>query len=308
VVSRPGGAGFTAGADRATSPACGSPWSSWSRSVATSSVRRASPWPTTGPSGPPTGAARARRTSPDGTTTVRVGALGGEPNGVCLDAAGRVVANLAGSVQRLDPATGQHETFATGTDDRPTPTPNFVACDGHGAPWVTNTAMRTDLARAYDDARPDGFVYRIADGRSTIVADGLFFANGVAFDRDERHLYVAESNRHRVLRFPVREGVALGPGVPYGPDLGTAPDGIAFDDAGSLWVACPGINALGVVRPDGGWEIVVADPGGRTLALPTNLAFGDDDGRTLWVGNPRGEHLPCFRVEVPGLPLPHQRR
>src|SRR5258705_10315391 len=65
------------------------------------------------------------RIGADGTTT-RIGAVGGEPNGICFDRAGRIViANLGGSVQRLDPATGPHEVLAAEAGGRRTTSPNF---------------------------------------------------------------------------------------------------------------------------------------------------------------------------------------
>jgi len=62
----------------------------------------------------------------------------------------------------------------------------------------------------------------------------LWFANGVALDVDERFVYVAESSAFRVTRFPIRADGSLGAREQYGPDLGTAPDGIAFDEAANL--------------------------------------------------------------------------
>jgi len=62
----------------------------------------------------------------------------------------------------------------------------------------------------------------------------LWFANGAALDVDERFVYVAESSAFRVTRFPIRADGSLGAREQYGPDLGTAPDGIAFDEAANL--------------------------------------------------------------------------
>lgn len=246
--------------------------------------------------------------APDATRQGRVGALGGEPNGICLDLDGRVVvANLDGRVQRLDPATGRHETIATAASGRPTPSPNFPAMDRRGRLWVSNSTARADLMDAIHAPAGDGFLFRVQDGRSEVVAEDLWFANGVALDAAERFVYVAESSAARVTRFPIRADGTLGQREPVGPDLGTAPDGIAFDEAGNLWVTLPMANAIGVITPAGAFEIVLEDPAGTVLQLPTNLCFGGPDRRTVYVGTLRGPSLPTFRVPVPGLPLPHQR-
>ena len=247
------------------------------------------------------------RIAPDGATESRIGALGGEPNGICFDRDGRViVANLHGEVQRLDPATGRHDVLATEASGRRTSSPNFPFVDRQDRLWVSNSTARADLMEAIREPAGDGFLFCIRDGRSEIVAEDLWFANGVAVDADERFVYVAESSAFRVTRFPIRSNGTLGPRERYGPDLGSAPDGIAFDETGDLWVTLPMTNAIGVITPDGGWRIELGDPDGAVVRLPTNICFGGPDLRTAYVGNLVGPHLPTFRVEVPGMALVHQ--
>jgi sugar lactone lactonase YvrE len=248
------------------------------------------------------------RIAADGSREERVGELGGEPNGICLDADGFViVANLGGSVQRLDPRTGRHEILAASASGQPTTTPNFPFVDRRGRIWVSNSTRRTNVMDAIPAPAGDGFLFRIADGRAEILAEDLWFANGVALDADERWVYVAETTGFRVTRFPIRSDGTLGPREQYGPDLDPrfTPDGIAFDEAGNLWVACPAANGVGVITPAGAWEVVASDDGG-TCSLPTNICFGGADRRTAYVGNLAGPSLQTFRVPYPGMPLVHQ--
>jgi sugar lactone lactonase YvrE len=249
------------------------------------------------------------RNAPDGAREERVGELGGEPNGICFDADGSViVANLGGSVQRLDPRTGRHTVLATSASDVATTTPNFPFVDRDRSIWVSNSTRRTHVMDAVQEPAGDGFLFRISAGRAEIVAEDLWFANGVALDAEERWVYVAETTRARVTRFPIGTDGALGRRDQYGPDLGApfVPDGIAFDEAGNLWVACPASNAIGIITPAGSWEVVVSDPDGRTIMLPTNVCFGGADRRTVYIGNLSGPSLPTFRVPHPGMPLVHQ--
>lgn len=242
----------------------------------------------------------------DGSVS-RVGDLGGEPNGICLDQRGRIiVANLHGEVQRLDPATGRHEVLATEASGRRTTSPNFPFVDRQDRLWVSNSTARADLMEAIMQPVGDGFLFCIRDGRSEIVAEDLWFANGVAVDAAGRFVYVAESSGFRVTRFPIRADGSLGAREQYGPDLGTAPDGIAFDEAGNLWVTLPMPNTIGVITPAGGWEPVVEDPAGTKMRLPTNICFGGPDRRTAFIGNLIGPSLPTFRVPSPGMALVHQ--
>jgi sugar lactone lactonase YvrE len=152
----------------------------------------------------------------------------------------------------------------------------------------------------------DGFLFCFVRGVARIVADGLWFANGVAVDADETHVYVAETMRARVTRFAIRTDGSLGSAEQYGPELGAAPDGIAFDEAGNLWVTLPGTNGLGIVAPDRSWRVVVEDPSGKVLHFPTNICFGGPDRRTAYIGNLMQSSLPTFRVPHPGMPLVHQ--
>jgi sugar lactone lactonase YvrE len=248
------------------------------------------------------------RVAPDGSREERVGRVGGEPNGICLDREGRVIiANLAGEVQRLDPATGRHEVLAREASGRKTTSPNFPFVDRQDRLWVSNSTARADLMQAILEPAGDGFLFCLRDGRSEIVAEDLWFANGVAVDEDERFVYVAESSKFRVTRFPIRADGSLGAREQYGPDLGTAPDGIAFDEAGNLWVTLPMPNVIGFITPAGRWEAVVEDPDATVMRLPTNICFGGPDRRTAYVGNLVGPSLPTFQVEVPGMALVHQR-
>jgi gluconolactonase len=247
------------------------------------------------------------RLAPDGSDEVRVGDVGGEPNGICLDREGRIViANLHGEVQRLDPESGRHEVLATEASGRPTTSPNFPFVDRQDRLWVSNSTARADLMEAILQPAGDGFLFCIRDGRSEIVAEDLWFANGVAVDADERFVYVAESSAFRVMRFPIRGDGSLGPREQYGPDLGTAPDGVAFDEAGNLWVTLPMPNTIGFITPVGAWEAVIEDPDATVMRLPTNICFGGPDRRTAYIGNLVGPSLPTFRVPVPGMALVHQ--
>jgi len=247
------------------------------------------------------------RLSPDGSRETRIGDVGGEPNGICLDREGRIViANLGGEVQRLDPTTGRHEVLATTASGRPTTSPNFPFVDRQERVWVSNSTARPDLMEAILQPAGDGFLFCIRNGRSEIVAEDLWFANGVAIDADERFVYVAESSKFRVTRFPIRADGSLGAREQYGPDLGTAPDGVAFDEARNLWVTLPMTNVIGVITPAGAFEPMLEDADGTVVRLPTNICFGGPDRRTAYVGNLAGGSLPIFRVPFPGMPLVHQ--
>ncbi|MFP3981125.1 MAG: SMP-30/gluconolactonase/LRE family protein, partial [Desulfobacterales bacterium] len=171
------------------------------------------------------------RIRPDGTTGL-FGDVGGVPNGICLDRRGNcIIANIGnGRVQSLAP-DGKHTDLFAEADGRPVNTPNFPFMDSRDRLWVSNSTAG-DLEAALRQPAADGCVVVMEGGRTRVAADGLYFANGIAVDAEEKYLYVAETTRRAITRFAITSGGALTARETYGPeplgDLGF-PDGIAFD-------------------------------------------------------------------------------
>ena len=108
--------------------------------------------------------------------------------------------------------------------------------------------------------------------------------NGIALSPDEKTLYVAQSDRAKMvyISFPVKEDGTLGPSKLLfdatkwvSGDPGSA-DGMAVDDKGNLWATAPG--GVLILSPEG-------KPLGRIMmGRPTaNCTFGGKDGKTLFL-------------------------
>lgn len=250
------------------------------------------------------------RISPEGVVSL-TGDLGGAPNGICVDRNSDVlVANIGnGQLQRLKP-DGSHEVLLTELEGRCMRAPNFPFMDHKGRLWVTNSTEHEDVDFVLHHPRPDGCIFLIAaDGTRRIVADGLFFANGLALDAAEEYVYVAETMTCRVLRFRILPDNSLGPAEPYGPDhfgLNGFPDGIAFDSAGNLWTTFPVWNAIGLITAEGNFLKVLEDPQGRMLRRPSNICFGGKDLKTAYIGSLGGSSICHFKVPYAGMRLVHQ--
>jgi sugar lactone lactonase YvrE len=247
---------------------------------------------------------------PDGRTEF-FGDLGGVPNGICLEPQGRcIVANLGnGQVQALL-RDGRHEVLLTHAQGRRMRAPNFPFMDSQGRLWVSNSTEIEDIESTLRKPRPDGSVVLIHGGQARIVADGICFANGLTLDREETYLYLAQSMRRNILRYPVAADGSLGPAEVFGPDpLGPLgyPDGIAFDEAGNLWVTLPVSNAVGYLTPAGQLEIVLEDPQRQVLQRPANICFGGPGRKTAYLGSLDGTTIPCFSVPHAGMRLVHQK-
>lgn len=247
--------------------------------------------------------------APDGSGR-RLGDLGGQPNGICLDREGNVIiANIGGGrVQRLFP-DGRHEVIAERVGSRPLNTPNFPVVDSRGNVYVTNSSWRAEI-EAIREPAPDGALVRVSpDGRIELLAEGFYFANGLALAEDESAIFLAQTMSRNVLRLPLRRDGTVGPAEQYGPELGPLgfPDGLALDSRGNLYVTLVGMHAIGVITPEGELEIILEDPEGKKLPNPTNIAFGGPDLRDAYLGTLVTTSLPRFRAEFPGLSLVHQR-
>ena len=253
---------------------------------------------------------RCAHIRPDGQT-VFFGNIGGLPNGICIDPEGNcIVANIGnGELQCVTPE-GAHTLLMTHADGKRMFTPNFPFRDFAGRLWVSNSTDNPDIDASLRAPVPDGCLVLLAPGEvPRIVASGICFANGVALVENEQHVYVAETMKRRVLRYRIIDGNQLGPAEVYGPDfLGKMgfPDGIAFDEAGNLWVAFPAANSIGYINPQGNLEMYLEDPQGAVLKRPTNICFGGTDRRTAFIGSLAGTNIACFEVPYPGQRLVHQ--
>jgi len=140
-------------------------------------------------------------------------------------------------------------------------------------------------------------VFRItAAGKIDAVAKDIALPNGLAFSPDEKKLYVANSAGKTWSAFDVRPDGTLGPGrILYDADQETGPgvpDGMKVDTAGNLWATGPG--GILVVSPQAKLLGVIAFP-----EVPANCAWGDADGKTLYVTARTG--LYRIRTNVAGI-------
>jgi len=259
------------------------------------------------------------------------------PNGMVLKEDGSfLISNMGqgGGIWRLD-REGGLQPFLRRVDGLDLPATNFILDDGQGRLWVTVTTRHWPISRAfcgYDGPYvEDGFIVLIDARGARIVADGLAFANELRLDMQRRHLYVVETQGRRVTRFDIgQDGVLSERFVHTKFDLGTFPDGLAFDEEDHLWVAGLVSNQLWRVAPDGSRQLMLADDSpehtayiehgmaegsvtredmqrspGKVLSNIASIAFGGPDLRTVYLGSLGGSSLHAFRTPVAGRPLAH---
>jgi gluconolactonase len=226
----------------------------------------------------------------------------GQPgsNGITLDAEGRVTINEHGNrrVVRIE-KTGAVTVIADRFDGKRLNSPNDLVYRSDGALFFTDPPF--GLPKAFGDRRkelPFSGVFSLKDGVLRVVATDLSGPNGLAFSPDERFLYVANWDERKkvVMRYPVKPDATLGAGELFF-DMTAAPgddalDGVKVDVRGNLYVSGPG--GLWILSPEGKHLGTIVGP-----EHPHNLAWGGDDGRTLYLTAQTG--LYRIRLNVPGV-------
>lgn len=221
-------------------------------------------------------------------------------NGLTLDAQGRLTIDEHGNhrVARLE-ADGGLTVLADRHQGKRLNSPNDLVYSSDGALYFTDPPF--GLPNVFDDPRkelPYSGVYRWKDGVLTLLTTELSGPNGIAFSPDERHLYVGnwDARRKVVMRYPVRADGTLDAGEVFH-DMTAAPgedaiDGIKVDVKGNVYVSGPG--GLWILSADGRHLGTVRPP-----RHPHNMAWGDADGRTLYLT--AQDRLYRMRFNIPGV-------
>jgi sugar lactone lactonase YvrE len=159
--------------------------------------------------------------------------------------------------------------------------------------------------------REAGSLHRIAaDGRTETLYGEVGLSNGIGFSPDGRRLYHSDTTAGAVLVHDVRSDGGVGGRRLLARLERGAPDGLAVDEAGAVWVASYGGGCALRYAPDGRLDRVLEVPARQV----TSLCFGAVDARELTVvtadntdAPERGGTIFRTRVEVPGLPAPAAR-
>ena len=242
-------------------------------------------------------AGQVYRISPDGTKSEILARTGGFCLGVTLDQQDNIYICDCGTRSLIKVTQkGKVTVVADSADGRRFVNPNFSVFDSRGNLYFSDSG---------EWKRANGVVYRLdIEGRVTLFASGPFhFANGLALDAAEGHLYVVESNLDRVVSIAIKaDGTASAPEV-YAEGLARVPDGLAFDAAGNLYVTTYASNRIYRVSEDQSVGLLCQDVENLFLCAPTNCAFGGPDFDQLYVGNLGRDHISVLDLKIKGQPL-----
>ena len=203
-----------------------------------------------------------------------------------------------GRVLRIDVGTPAATTIASGFG-----APNAFARDAAGNLFVSDSFPGTITKIAPDGSKT---VFAYPTQLAPLAGESPpFGANGLAFDRNERFLYVAMTARDQVFRIAY-EGGSLGAiqlfaqGVAGGALDGA--DGIAFDVRGNLYVCSNQSDEIAVLSPEGDVIAEIRGIGANAFNSPASLVF---KGRSVYVANLALFHggpnkLSVFTAPYPG--------
>jgi gluconolactonase len=166
--------------------------------------------------------------------------------------------------------------------------------------WLYFTDTHGDWAG--EGPAPVGRLYGCrADGTDlTMLHEGFRFINGLAFDLAGESLYVAETAKQLIWRFPWAPGPTLGEPVEFCRLSDGVPDGVALDRDGSLWVAATTDGSIQVFDRNG--TFTARHPVGAG-SMPSNCCFGLVDPSVLYVTAAGTEQVLRYSTDVTGAAL-----
>ena len=209
-------------------------------------------------------------------------------NGLAIDNEGRLIIDQHGNrrvirIERKGPVT----ILADQIDGKRFNSPNDVVVKSDGSVYFTDPPY--GLPGFFNDGRKEldyQGVFMIKNNKVLLVSKDLGGPNGLAFSPDEKYLYVTNwdirdiHHTKTLWRYDVQPDGSLKNGKIFYDFSFTeddeALDGMKVDKEGNLFVSAPG----------GLW---ILSAGGQLLGKiitperPANMAWGDDDGRTLYM-------------------------
>ena len=204
----------------------------------------------------------------------------GDPDGNTFDRSHRLIdcASVLRAIIEVTP-DGKYKILADRYDGKKLNSPNDVMVGPDGALYFTDPTL--DLVAGEKQEIPFQGLYRLdAHGTVTLLTKDLTQPNGLAFSPDGKRFYVDDSEQRNIRIYDVARDGVLSNGRLFGKEPGDkndgVPDGIKVDKDGNLFITGPG----------GIW---VWDAQGNHLGTimmpeqPANLAWGDNDYRTLYI-------------------------
>jgi gluconolactonase len=218
-------------------------------------------------------------------------------NGLVFDKTGNLLICRQGNrdVAKLTPDK-KTEIVTSHYQGKRLSSPNDVCIKSNGAVYFTDPPYALNKKTRLQEVPYNG-VYRVFDGKVELMDSTLNRPNGVAFSPDEKYLYVNNTEKNAKIwkRYSVdKDGRVLGSSIFFDAtamEEPGMPDGFKIDKKGNMYAAGPG--GMLILSPEGKLLGVVKIP-----EIMSNCAFGDADGKTLYITARTG--LYKIRTLIPG--------
>jgi gluconolactonase len=223
-------------------------------------------------------------------------------NGLAWDRQGRLLAceHASSSVTRTE-ADGRITVLASRYDGKELNSPNDLAVKSDGAIYFSDPTYGRMEHYGLPREPELSFrgVYRLSpDGKMlALLANDFGQPNGVCFSRDEKMLFVSDTDRQHIRAFDVKPDGTVAYNRIWAQTVGTAPgapDGLKVDSAGNLYSCGPG--GIHVFAPDATCLGVINVP-----EYTANFCWGDDDLKSLFITASTSVYR--VRVAVPGIAM-----
>ena len=206
-------------------------------------------------------------------------------SGLAVDPQGRVVFCSSGrhAVVRIE-QDGTPTILAESYDGKRLDNPNDLTIAADGSIYFT------DNAREETREMPPA-VYLLKDGDLTPLITDLTTPNGITLSPDGKVLYVNDIRPRKMYRYEVQPDGSVANGRLFvdmsGREVPGGNDGMRTDRNGNLYSSGPG--GVWIISPDGNHLGTILTPD-----RITNLTFGGEDGKTLFMT----AHASIFRIQL----------
>lgn len=224
--------------------------------------------------------------SPDGKASLFVelpqGSIG---NGIRFDSKGNMfIADYTKhNILKVDMQTRKISVFS---HNPAMSQPNDIAIDSKDRLYASDPDWKAGKGR----------IWRIDTDGKSILLDSLGTANGIEVSPDNKLLYVNESVQRKVWVYDLSPEGKISNKRLFHEFSDFGMDGMRCDVDGNLYISRHGKGT-----------VVKLSPSGKVLRevtligkLPSNVAFGGKDGRTVYVTLQDKGNLESFRVDRPG--------